>query len=205
MKWSVLIVGIGAIAFSLIIIFLTLGLPVRDSYAKSVAPVTKPVAPASRPAVLKSDPSLPVRLMVPQVHIDAAIEQVGLTADGSVDVPKGHNDVAWFKLSPRPGASGNAVLIGHYGVWKNGQPTVFNNLSKLRQGDKIYVKDGRGVITTFLVRESKTYGPTDEASAVFIANDGKAHLNLVTCQGAWDKVSKSYPRRLVIFADAERR
>jgi hypothetical protein len=53
------------------------------------------------------------------------------------------------------------------------------------------------------VREIKKYDPNANASDVFISGDGKAHLNLITCVGFWNKVSKSYPKRLVIFADKE--
>jgi len=49
-----------------------------------------------------------------------------------MDVPKGLNNIGWFNLGPRPGENGNAVIDGHYGVWKNGKGAVFNNLHKLR-------------------------------------------------------------------------
>jgi len=35
------------------------------------------------------------------------------------------------------------------------------------------------------------------------SNDGKAHLNLITCAGVWDEVEKSHSSRLVVFADME--
>jgi LPXTG-site transpeptidase (sortase) family protein len=118
-------------------------------------------------------------------------------------VPKGHANAAWFNLGSRPGDDGSAVITGHYGIWKNGMPTVFNNLYKLRKGDKLYVKDKKGITVTFIVRELRTYSPDDDASDVFNSSDGRSHLNLITCQGAWNKVSKSYPKRLVVFTDKE--
>lgn len=149
------------------------------------------------------NPGVPVRLKIPRINIDAAIESVGLTSQGAVDVPRGSVNTAWYNLGPRPGENGSAVITGHYGVWKNGTPTVFNNLSKLRPGDKIYVRDKKGITFTFIVREIKKYNPRADASDVFISSDGEAHLNLITCLGAWNKASKSYPKRLVIFADKE--
>ncbi len=135
--------------------------------------------------------------------MDAVLEQVGLTPQGAVDVPKGPSNAAWFDLSPRPGAGGNAIITGHYGVWKNGKPTVFNNLSKLAAGDKLYIEDEKGQIIVFIVRQSRSYNPKADASDVFISNDGKAHLNLITCEGTWNKSAKSYSKRLVVFADKE--
>lgn len=146
---------------------------------------------------------LPVRLEIPSLNINASVEAVGLTADGAMDVPKIVGDVAWFTPGPRPGASGSAVIDGHYGLLKDGRPSVFDDLSKLKQGDKISVTDDRGVAVTFIVRESRDYDPSADASDIFTSSDGKAHLNLITCEGIWNKISKSYSQRLVVFADKE--
>jgi LPXTG-site transpeptidase (sortase) family protein len=80
---------------------------------------------------------------------------------------------------------------------------VFNNLSRLQQGDKIYFVDEKGATVTFVVREIRTYDPAADASGVFGSNDGKAHLNLITCDGVWNDSSKQYSKRLVVFADKE--
>ena len=142
----------------------------------------------------------PVRLKIPIINVDAAIEYVGLTPDGAMDVPKEkeRDNVAWFNLGPRPGDNGSATIAGHYG-WKDGKESVFDNLYKLRKGDKIYIEDDKGEIVSFVVRESRRYDPQADASEVFVSTDGKSHLNLITCEGIWNKVSKSYSQRLVIF------
>lgn len=145
---------------------------------------------------------LPVRLKIPGINVDVPIEYVGLTPDGAMDVPKEQANVAWFELGQRPGENGSAVIAGHYG-WKTGEPSAFDNLYKLRKGDKLYVDDEKGVTHTFVVRESRIYDPNADASAVFGSFDGKAHLNLVACDGVWDKVSKTYSKRLVVFTDKE--
>jgi hypothetical protein len=63
------------------------------------------------------------------------------------------------------------------------------------------IEDEQGVSTSFVVRETRTYGNKDDASAIFQSNDGKAHLNLITCAGVWDKIAKMYSKRLVVFTD----
>jgi LPXTG-site transpeptidase (sortase) family protein len=146
---------------------------------------------------------LPTHLKIPAIDVDAPIEYVGLTPDGSMGIPKGPADIGWFELGPRPGENGSAVMAGHYGTWKNGQGSVFDNLHKLNQGDKIYIIDDKGMTTTFVVRESRRYNPKADAADVFTASDEKSHLNLITCEGAWNKVSKSYSQRLVVFTDKE--
>ncbi len=143
---------------------------------------------------------LPTRLKIPSLAIDTSFEFAGLTPEGAMDAPKGPTAVAWFKLGPRPGDAGSAVISGHYG-WKNSIPAVFDNLHTLVKGDKLYVLDERGATTTFIVRELRTYGAQDDASDVFGSSDGKSHLNLITCKGIWNKNEKSYSERLVVFAD----
>ena len=146
---------------------------------------------------------LPVRLKIPTIEVDAVVEQVGLTPGGAMDTPKGPENVAWFNLGTRPGDSGSAVMTGHYGTWKNGQGSVFDNLHKLRPGDKISIVDENGEIVSFVVRESRNYEPSADAVDVFSSDDEKSHLNLITCEGTWNKDSKSYSERLVVFADKE--
>jgi LPXTG-site transpeptidase (sortase) family protein len=145
---------------------------------------------------------LPTRLKIPSINVDAIIDQVGLTPDGAMDVPKTPTNTAWFNLGPRPGEIGSSVIDGHFG-WGKGLAAVFDNLSKLRQGDKIYTEDDKGLINTFIVKESKSYDSQAVATEVFKSNDNKAHLNLITCEGVWNKAEKNYSKRLVIFTDKE--
>lgn len=146
---------------------------------------------------------LPVRLLIPAIEVDAAVEQVGLTPVGAMDTPKGPAEVAWFSLGTRPGESGSAVITGHYGTWKNGQGSVFDNLHKLKKSDNIYIEDEKGETISFVVRESRNYEPSADAVDVFSSDDERSHLNLITCEGNWNKDSKSYSKRLVVFADKE--
>ncbi len=150
----------------------------------------------------KTSSELPARLKIPRINVDSAVEQVGLTPQGEMGVPKGPAGVAWYNLGPRPGEKGSSVIDGHFD-WENGLPAVFNNLYKLSKGDKLYVEDDKGATITFVVRESRSYDPQADAWGVFFSSDTKAHLNLITCQGAWDKAQKSYSNRLVVFADKE--
>src|SRR3989338_1103259 len=149
---------------------------------------------------MREPAGLPARLKIPKINVDSGFVYVGLTGDGTMDSPKEPMDVAWFKLGPHPGEIGSAVVAGHFG-WKENKKAVFDDLSKLRAGDKIYVENEKGITTAFVVRELRTYGENQDASDVFASDDGKAHLNLVTCQGVWNKKQKSYSKRLVVFTD----
>ena len=145
---------------------------------------------------------LPVRLEIPKIKVDAVVKYVGLTSGGAINVPKNPAEVAWFNLGPPPGYVGNSIMVGHYG-WENSLPAVFDNLYQLKLGDKIFVEDDKGLINTFVVREIKIYNKDDQALVVFDSSDGKAHLNLITCTGPWDKTLGSRSSRLVVFTDLE--
>ncbi|MES2023544.1 MAG: class F sortase [Patescibacteria group bacterium] len=139
-------------------------------------------------------------LKIPRLNINAVIENTGIMSDGSMGTPKGPDGIAWFSLGVYPGDIGSAVMDGHSG-WKNGRPAVFDNLYKLKKGDKIYFENGKGMTTIFIVRELRFFNPNENVPGVFISNDNLAHLNMITCAGDWNLVTKSHSKRLVVFTD----
>ena len=140
-----------------------------------------------------------LNISTPSINVDTNIQTLGITSNGDMDVPSNINEVGWFNLGPRPGEKGNAVIAGHFNG-PNGKEGVFANLDKLKAGDKLFIKDSKGTLITFVVRESRIYDP-GYAEEVFSSNDNGIHLNLITCDGIWDKDKKSYDKRLVVFAD----
>lgn len=146
----------------------------------------------------KSIPGHPSRLIIPAINVNTVIEELGVTSEGEMDVPGSILDVGWFRYGARPGEKGSAVIAGHLDG-KNGEIGVFSNLNEIKQGDTLFVEDIQGVSTAFVVRESRIYDP-GYAPEVF-EGSGSAHLNLVTCEGIWNKNKKSYSKRLIVFAD----
>lgn len=142
---------------------------------------------------------VPSRLLIPSLGVDAPIVEVGLTPSGDMDVPSGPIDVGWYKFGPYPGQVGSAVLSGHEG-WANGVVGVFDNIDKLRTGDKIVIRTVVGTSISFTVKGSKTYEPSAIVPDIFYSNSG-SHLNIITCYGSWDSSQKTYNQRLVVFAD----
>lgn len=143
---------------------------------------------------------LPVRLKIPSINVDTAIEDAKITPDGRMDVPEGSVNVAWFALGPRPGQIGSAVIGGHFGI-KDGVPFVFYDLDKLKSGDRVYVVDDNDNTLTFEVRTIRLFDRDADATSVFLSNDGLSHLNVITCEGIWNMVDDSYPDRRVVFTD----
>lgn len=145
---------------------------------------------------------LPIRLKIPKLNINVVIEQVGLTAKGAMDTPKDFSNAGWFSPGTRPGEIGSAVITGHFGKI-DGKALLFNNLSKLVAGDKVEINNDQGETLMFTVTNSQSLDPNAKTSEIFNSRDGKSHLNLVTCEGIWNPNTKSYSKRLVVFADQD--
>jgi len=187
-RWPLVVIAFAV--FSLLLLFHTQGINDKSIF-QSFIPQNQVAAKAS--------PGFPVRLLIPAINVNAAVQQVGFTKSREMEVPSNTVDVGWFKLGSRPGEKGSAVIDGHFDG-DSGGAGVFTNLYKLKKGDKLYIENDKGEVTVFVVRESRTYDP-GYAYDIFSLSDS-AHLNLITCDGVWDGVKKSYNKRLVVFADA---
>jgi sortase A len=154
-------------------------------------------------SVRPAKPGEPVELTIPAIDVKAAVDYVGMNAEGLMDITQNPETVAWYQPGTRPGGIGSAVIAGHYGTWKSGQGSVFDHLQDLRKGDKVYVTDDDGNKLSFVVRESRRFAPDADATEVFTSDDGKAHLNLITCEGTWNDASQAFSKRLVVFTDQE--
>ena len=150
--------------------------------------------------VLEKQFGIPLHVSTPKINVEADIEPAGLAKDGTLAVPKGSDGVTWYKDGAKPGEMGSAVITGHYGPWLSGANSVFDNLNNLEKGDKIYIKDDKGNILTFEVREKKTYKLSDTVPEIFIKDDA-SYLNIITCSGQWLAGQKTFTDRLVVFTD----
>lgn len=187
-RWQLLILACTALA-SLLVFYLTPGFNDKSLLSN----------PAPQGQVLgKISPGLPVRLTIPAININATVEHVGVNPEGEMEVPSNAINVGWFTLGSRPGEKGSAVISGHFDS-QNDEVGVFANLHKLKKGDKLYAEDSKGISTIFVVKESRIYDP-GYAEDVFTRSDG-TYLTLITCDGVWDGDTKSYSKRLVVFAD----
>jgi LPXTG-site transpeptidase (sortase) family protein len=174
---------------------------VADEVAKKKVVSINQLASATTNSVAKKT-GAPVRIKIPSLNVNATIERVTLAADGSMDVPKDPDNAGWYALGPRPGETGSAAIAGHVNWW-GGVKGVFEHLSALKPGDIITIENDFGKNIYFVVREARTYDADADATEIFSTNDGKAHLNLITCTGLWDKGAQQYAKRLVVFADLE--
>jgi sortase (surface protein transpeptidase) len=144
-------------------------------------------------------PGLPQTIRIPKINVDAKIESVGMDSRGRMDVPQDSDNTAWFSPGYRPGKNGSAVIDGHKDN-ADGSPSVFWDLTKLAPGDTIIVTDDAGHEFTFAVDRLEKYpDATFPIKEVFAAAD-VPQLNLITCNGTWDKNAKNYSDRLVVYS-----
>ncbi|MGE5620226.1 MAG: class F sortase [Sphingomonadaceae bacterium] len=153
----------------------------------------KPGPKPHEPAV-----ELPRQIRIPAIGVDAGFEYVGLAADGAMDVPKDGNNVAWYRLGPKPGEPGNAVVAGH--VDWGGKTAVFWELGSLKAGDLVEITATDGRKYEYVVQWLRWYDADDApVEEVFGQSDGY-ELTLITCGGDFDRRTRQYLKRLVVRA-----
>ncbi len=173
----------------------TATVPPAPTEAATVVPPPPP--PPAAPVAANSEQ--PVRLQIPRLGVDAAIESVGQTSDGRMDVPQGVQNVAWYNLGARPGEAGNTVLSGHLDDYKQ-DPAVFWRLNELEPGDQISVTDAQGVTHTFEVTGKELYAYDQAPLNRIFGFSLTSNLNLITCNGTWDSNALNYDQRLVVYS-----
>ncbi|MFL5731867.1 MAG: class F sortase [Chloroflexia bacterium] len=152
----------------------------------------------SQPRVV---PGLPTRLTIPSLGVYTNVEKVGLDKNHNMDIPKNPYNVAWFQPGTVPGNPGNAAIDGHLD-WYGIKEAIFYFLDQLKPGDRIYVRDERGRDRAFVVTKQQTCTwqncPLQE---IFGPSTG-VRLNLITCQGTFNRAQQQYDKRLVVYSEA---
>jgi LPXTG-site transpeptidase (sortase) family protein len=158
------------------------------------------VPPAQTAATLGpiATSSLPARLLIPALGINARVQYVGINGLGDMGTPNNFTDVAWYKNGVVPGQAGSAVMDGHV---DNGLALagVFKHLADIKVGDSVYVATEDGSQLHFVVYDIEIYPYKDVPMQTIFAQTDAAHLNVITCEGAWVPVGKTYDHRIVVY------
>ena len=88
----------------------------------------------------------PVSLTIPLIGVQTNLMTLGLAPDGELQVPPPNmvSVAGWYTGSPRPGAIGSSIIVGHIDGDAGNVKGVFFRLRQLSAGDKIYVKRSDG-------------------------------------------------------------
>ncbi|MDX2916718.1 MULTISPECIES: class F sortase [Streptomyces] len=138
------------------------------------------------PRTDEAERSAPTEVSIPSIGVRSTLMELGLNADGTVEVPPAEKGMTagWYRGGPVPGAPGPAVLIGHNDT-RFGR-AVFHDLKNIADGAEVLVRDGAGKTLRFTVTgkeavrknafpTEKVYGPTKGST-----------LRLITCDGEFD-------------------
>jgi LPXTG-site transpeptidase (sortase) family protein len=170
----------------------------RVSGPKRVAQTAPTATPTVEPTPAPK-PAEPARLVIEKIGVDAAVEHVAKDETGAMDVPQAWQNVAWYELGPRPGEGGNSVIAGHLDTKTHA--AVFWRLKELEPGDLVTVVDANGVGTKFRVTAKESYEEDQAPLYEIFGHTQKTRLNLITCDGDWNKTEDQYSNRLVVYTE----
>lgn len=148
-----------------------------------------PILPASPPVAI-SIPSIGVRT--------GNFVDLGLTADGSLEVPTDFSAVGWYTGGPTPGELGPSVLTAHVDS-RNG-PAVFYRLGALRPGAQVSIARKDGSTAKFAVDRIQRFRKDQFPTELVYGSTSRAEIRLITCGGVFDKKSGHYTDNIVAFA-----
>lgn len=139
------------------------------------------------------------RILLPDIHVDAPIADVGLDAEGWIDAPSPDdpNLAGWYQNGIAPGQRGTSVIVGH--VDNAVGPAVFYNLGSLKKGHRIQVVryDGRAAI--FEVYGVEVFSKEEFPGPRVYGDTGRPELRVITCGGGYSKAG-GYTGNVVVFA-----
>ena len=172
----------------------------RAGQAATVRPpsTTASSRPAANP-VRALGRSVPVRLRIPAIGVDTPVMQLGLAADGSVQVPPitAHDRAGWYRNSPTPGQTGPSVILAHVTVGAYGDG-VFRHLARLRPGDRIMARLENGTVAAFAVTSVRTVAKSGFPTDAVYGDVDRPELRLITCGGP--RTGDGYLDNVIVFA-----
>lgn len=172
------------------------------SRVESPPPPSPSQAPRAKPpADVKGQPlarSAPVQLQIASIGVDTTLMDLGLRADGTLQVPAKGFPAGWYTGGPTPGQLGPAVIAGH--VDMNG-PGVFYNLHKMQPGELVIITRADGSKPVFRVTRVAEYLKDKFPTKLVYGNIANAGLRLITCGGTFNSKTGHYEDNIVVFAD----
>lgn len=158
----------------------------------------EPTATEATDATRTMGAATPVRLQIPAIGVDSDLMDLGLRADGTLEVPPTGFPAGWYTGAPTPGELGPAIIAGH--VDWGGEPGVFFDLRELASGDEITVRRQDGSTARFRVERVDRFAKDQFPTQLVYADLDHAGLRLITCGGDFDRQTRSYEDNVVVFA-----
>jgi hypothetical protein len=174
--------------------------PALRPVAAGVAALPAPTGPivAAPQSATPGPVASPVSLTIPLIGVQTRLITLGLAAGGALQVPSSTSVAGWYTGSPRPGAIGSAIVVGHIDSVTG--PGVFYRLPELRRGDDVYVRRADGTTAEFRVTSVQSYLKDRFPTQTVYGPTPDAELRLITCGGAFDPATGHYLSNIVVYA-----
>jgi len=157
------------------------------------------LAGAAEPAPLPTvSTSPPVRLLIPAIGVDTALQPLRLRSDGSLQAPTAWQTAGWYSDGIRPGQPGPAVIAGHVDSLHG--PAAFFRLRELHHGDRVIVRRQDGHTLAFQIDAVHHFPKANFPTELVYGPTPLPELRLITCGGDFDPHTLSYLDNLVVFA-----
>ncbi|MFI9047371.1 class F sortase [Streptomyces sp. NPDC053427] len=190
----------GAFLLGTLLVYNSIGTPADPKPLQSHRVAIATAAPGASRTVPALSRSVPKRLRIPEIAVDAPFTALSIGPSGQLNAPPGNNNnlVGWFQGGATPGERGASIVAGHVDT-KTG-PAVFMQLSSLKKGSKIDIARADGVVATFKVDAVETFSKAQFPNDQVYADTPDAQLRVITCGGAYNRAAKDYEANVVVFA-----
>ncbi|MFC9914026.1 class F sortase [Streptomyces sp. NPDC059862] len=143
--------------------------------------------------------SVPDRVRIPAIQVNAPMMPVGLDAAGWVDAPPPENTnlAGWFTGAVAPGEKGTAVIVGH--VDNHQGPAVFYGLGSLKRGNRVEVTRQDRRTAVFEIYSIEVFEKNNFPGDRVYGSKGTAELRVITCGGGFSE-QNGYDGNVVAFA-----
>jgi hypothetical protein len=147
------------------------------------------------------NPQDPRYIRIPEINVFARIKNLGIDSSGAVDAPHNIYDAGWYNGSARPGSKvGSSLILGHVSGWT--APGVFKKASNLKPGMQFEIEKGSGEKIKYEVNRTETIPveQVDMSKVLSTETSGEHDLKLMTCGGKYDKNTKTFKDRVIVYA-----
>jgi len=168
--------------------------PAPSAFSTAV-PLRDAALPAEVPVVVA-----PVRVAVPALGIDQAVQPEGVDPTGAMALPADPAVAGWWRFGSTPSsAAGSTVLAAHVDAVGFGIGP-FAHLVDVPVGTQVTVTSEDGTTTRYAVATVDLLAKTGVPWASVFDHDGPRRLVLVTCGGTFDTTTHHYRSNLVVTA-----
>ncbi|MHC6229127.1 class F sortase [Arthrobacter sp. MMS24-T111] len=176
----------------------TIQAPPSSQAAVDPAATDPTMLPAPPDAALPA--SVPVRVQVPSIGVDAGLIPLGKQANGEIQTPSGEpgSPGGWYQDSPTPGQTGSAIILGHVNA-TNSDVGLFYRLHEVTPGQDITITRADHTAAVFTVDKVDVYRKATFPTIEVYQNADRPEVRLITC-GGYNPATREYLDNTVVYA-----